>query len=45
MYSRVVGLSLAGIAAIVSATSLAGQGATREQQLVTRVAEALLRFD
>ena len=41
MYSRVVGLSLAGIAAVVGATSLAGQGATREQQLVTRVAEAL----
>ena len=38
---RVVGLSLAGIAAVVCATSLAGQGATRERQLVTRVAEAL----
>ena len=35
MYSRVVGLSLAGIAAVVCATSLAGQGATRERQLVT----------
>ena len=41
MYSRFVGLSLAGLAAVVCATSLAGQGATREQQLVTRVAEAL----
>ena len=41
MYSRFVGLSLAGLTAVVCATSLAGQGATREQQLVTRVAEAL----
>ena len=41
MYSRAVGLSLAGIVAIVCATSLSGQGATREQQLVTGVAEAL----
>ena len=41
MYSRVVGLSLAGITALICATSLAGQGATRERELVTRVAEAL----
>ena len=41
MYSRVVSLSLAGIAAVVCAASLAGQGTTRERELVTRVAEAL----
>jgi hypothetical protein len=37
----VVGRSLAVIAAVVCAASLAGQEATRERQLVTRVADAL----
>jgi glyoxylase-like metal-dependent hydrolase (beta-lactamase superfamily II) len=36
-----VGLLLAGTAAFVCAVTLAGQGATREQQLVTRAADAL----
>jgi hypothetical protein len=41
MFSRVAGLSVTAIAAVVCVASLAGQGATREGQLLTRVAEAL----